>query len=161
MDLPSGAVRENAQILLHRDECLHCQCVVAHLAATLLMIDTHHIAIFVAQRITVHAAFDAALRHNATTKVWPGFHFDLRCVRQAFGCVRRNYKHQAKHTYEINKLISIEVNFYLYAFFRLATLRVSNASSLTHSIKVITNNHKWQMFTNHQWSSTYILWLAK
>lgn len=90
MILPSRAVREDAQILLHRNEGGYRQRFLIDFASASIVVDAHHIAILDAVLVTLDTAIGAALGDDASAKVWSGLHLDLGRMRQALGSLRRN-----------------------------------------------------------------------
>lgn len=74
-------MRKDAQILLHRYECLHGVCLRLDHAAAEFVIDAHGVLIRRIVGIALQSTI-AAIDNNATTKVGTRLHFNLRGVRQ-------------------------------------------------------------------------------
>lgn len=88
-------MRKDAQILLHRDECLHGVRLRLDHAAAELVIDAHGILIRRIVGIALQSTI-AAVDNNATTKVGTRLHFNLGGMRQTLRGVGRDCEEQCE-----------------------------------------------------------------
>lgn len=80
--LPSCAVCIDAQLFLYRYKRFNRICFRFHQTAAHFVINSHRITIGGIILITLYTTV-AAIYNNLPTKVWTGFHFDLRGLWQA------------------------------------------------------------------------------